>query len=218
MKRLLVVLLLLMAIGAGIAYVVFAYPGMVVKAALEYWAPDVLGTPVSVDDIQISARTGRGAIRGLEIGNPPGFTSKRAVRFGEIRIAIDPFTLPDDVILVQEIVVDAPQITYERGKSGNLEVIQGYIDRYAKRADAKEDAKAAPGASLRRRFIIERLEIRGGKVLLTNPLLKGQGITLDLPDVLLRDVGKGKGGVTASEAAALVASTLLSKIPLRSGR
>lgn len=218
MKRLLLVLVLLMAIGAGVVYVVVAYPAMVVKAALEYWAPDVMGTTVSVEDIQISARTGRGAIRGLEIGNPPGFTSRSAVRFGEIRIAIDPFTLPDDVILVQEIVVDAPKITYERGKTGNLEVIQGYIDRYAKRADAKEDAKAAPGLSLRRRFIIERLEIRGGKALLTNAALKGQGLSVDMPDVLLRDVGKGKGGVTASEAAALVASTLVSKIPLRSGR
>lgn len=212
MKRLLVVLVLLMAIGAGVVYLLFSYPGLVVKAALEFWAPDVMGAPVSVEDIQVSARTGRGAIRGLEIGNPPGFTSRRAARFGEIRVAIDPFTLPDDIVVIHEIVVDSPQITYERGnRSVNLDVIQGYIDAYAKRSAAKESA-SAPGSALRRRFVIERLEIRGAKVTMTTASLKGQGISAGLPDVLLRDVGKGKGGVTASEAAALVASTLQVKI------
>jgi len=212
-KRLLVLLVLLMAIGAGVVYVAFSYPGLIVKAALEFWAPDVMGAPVSVEDIQVSARTGRGAIRGLEIGNPPGFTSRRAARFDEIRVAIDPFTLTDDIIVIHEIVVDAPRINYERGnKSVNLDVIQGYINAYARRSGAKESAAGTPGASLRRRFVIERLEIRAGKVTMTHASLKGQGVDFNLPDVLLRDVGKGTGGVTASEAAALVASTLQVKI------
>jgi hypothetical protein len=37
-------------------------------------------------------------------------------------------------------------------------------------------------------------------------------VSFELPEVQLRDIGKGKGGVTASEAAALVVSTLQNRI------
>ena len=211
MKRLLLVAVVLMAIVAGGAYLAFTYPGVIARAALEYWAPDVVGGAVSVEDIQISARTGRGAVRGLEIGNPAGFTSKRAVRFGEIRLAIDPYTLTDQVIVIHEIVVEAPLVTYERADKGsNLDAIQRVIDGYARRAGAKE--AGGKGGDSRRRFVIERLEIRGARVLMTNTKLRGQGLTVELPDVLLRDMGKGRGGVTASEAAAQLAAALQVKI------
>ena len=35
----------------------------------------------------------------------------------------------------------------------------------------------------RRGFIVERLTLRGAKVTMTNPALRGQGITFDLPDI-----------------------------------
>ena len=64
----------------------------------------------------------------------------------------------------------------------------------------------------KRRFVIEKLSITGGKVLMTSAALKGQGVTFDLPEVQLRDIGKGKGGVTASEAAAVVTSAVQNRI------
>jgi hypothetical protein len=60
--------------------------------------------------------------------------------------------------------------------------------------------------------VIGRITLRGARVTMTNPLLKGGGLTFDLPDVDLRDVGKRSGGVTAAEAASLVTNALLSKI------
>ena len=73
----------------------------------------------------------------------------------------------------------------------------------------------AEGKSVRHKFVIERLAIRGAKVTMSTQGLKGQGLTFDLPDIELRDVGKRQGGVTASEAANVVANTLLSKIAQR---
>ena len=60
--------------------------------------------------------------------------------------------------------------------------------------------------------MIERLAIRGAKVTMTTPGLKGQGITFDLPDIELRDLGKRQDGLTASEVANTVVSTLISRI------
>lgn len=214
MGRLGAALLFVMALAAGAAYLVFNYVDVVVKVALERWGPDVIGAPVHVGEVQISVKTGRGAIRNLEIGNPPGFTAKNAARFGEIRVSVDPSTLTDKLIVIHEIAVDSPTITYEKAnKAANLDVIQSTIESYVKRASAVAEAAGGEKAeSLKRKFVIERLSIHGGRVLMTTAGLKGQGVSFDLPEVELHDIGKGKGGVTASEAAALVTSTIQNKI------
>ena len=213
--RLLWAVVVLALLVAGGAWFALNSLDVIVKTALEHWGPDVVGAPVSVGSVNISARNGKGAIYGLEIGSPAGFGAKRAARFGEIRVAVDPSTLTDKLIVVREIVIDAPTITYERGnKTANLDAIQSRIDAYVKRAADARQASPGSDSSLdpRRRFVIERVNIRGGKVLMTNAALKGQGLTFDLPEIDLRDIGKGKGGVTASEAAAVVASALQVKI------
>ena len=213
MGRFVFLVLVVAALAGGAAYLAFNYVDVVVKMALEHWGPEVIGAPVKVGEVQISVKSGRGAIRELEIGNPSGFASKRAARFGEIRVVVDPSTLTDRLIVIREIAVESPQITYEKGdKAANLDAIQSSIEAYVKRAPAAEGAKDEGVASLKRRFVIERLSIRGGRVVMTNKSLKGQGVSFDLPEVQLRDIGKGKGGVTASEAAALVVSTLQNRI------
>jgi hypothetical protein len=120
---------------------------------------------------------------------------------------------------VHEIAIVAPLITYERGKGAtNLDTIQKSIDAYVKRAEAastggKETTPA--GKSVRHKFVIDRLSIRGAKVTMTTQGLKGQGITFDLPDIELRDIGKRQDGVTASEVANAVANALIGRISQR---
>jgi len=62
---------------------------------------------------------------------------------------------------------------------------------------------------------VERIAIRGAKVTMTNPVLKGQGITFDLPEVQMKDLGKRQDGLRASEIANLVARELIAKIGQR---
>jgi uncharacterized protein involved in outer membrane biogenesis len=213
MKKALIALAVVLALGGVAAWLAVHYLDVIVKVALEHYGPEVTGVAVDVADVEISAADGRGAIRGLTLGNPPGFASPRAASFGEIRVAIEPATLTADVVRIREIVIDAPRITYERGtKATNLDVIQNHIEAYVKRAAGSPAKGSADGRDRKRRFIIDRLAIRGGRVQMTNAKLKGQGLGFDLPDVLLADVGKRQGGVTASEAAALVAETLQDRI------
>jgi hypothetical protein len=212
-KKTLYGLAILLAVAVLGVYLAFNYVDVIVKLALERWGPEVLGVSVKVGEVEISPRSGRGAIRGLELGSPGGFSAPRAARFGEIRVLLDPSTLTDRVIVIHEITIEAPQITYEKGpKSANLDAIQERIGAYVKRADAAASGSGKDSASYRRRFIIERLNIRHGRVVMTNPALKGQGLNFDLPDVELADVGRRQNGVTASEAAAIVASALQTRI------
>ena len=213
MKKALYAFAILAVLGAAGVYLAFNYVDVIVKWTFEHYGPDVAGVPVHVAKVEISPKDGRGAVRGLEVGNPAGFTSPRALRVGEIRVALDPATLQKDVVDIHELVLDAPQITYERGsKSTNLDAIQAHIEGYIRKSQAEEAGGGGKARSNKRRFVIEKLTIRGIRVTMTNPGLRGQGIGFDLPDVLLTDVGKRSGGVTASEAAQLVASTLQQKI------
>jgi hypothetical protein len=215
MRKALYALLVLAALGGAGVWLAFNYLDVMVKWTLEHYGPDVTGAPVHVAEVHISPRDGRGSIRGLEIGNPPGFSSARALRLGEIRLSLDPSTVMSDVVVVRELVVDAPQVTYERGsKLTNLDVIQERIESYVKKLDAEEGAGGSGGKprSQKRRFIIERLTIHAARVTMTNAALRGQGLGFDLPDVQLEDVGRRRGGLTGSEVAQVVASVLQQKI------
>ena len=215
LKRALIALAVLLALAAGGAWLAFNYLDVIVKWALEHYGPVVAGVPVKVREVQISPQNGRGAVRGLDIGNPPGFGAARAARFGEIRLAIEPKTITEDVIVVHELLVEDASITYERTSGvANLEKIQRAIDEYVKRSNAGEGAgpKGARPRESKRRFIVERLKLQGVKVTMTNPALKGQGITFDIPDIDLRDVGKRQGGLTASELANVVVNALMQRI------
>jgi uncharacterized protein involved in outer membrane biogenesis len=214
MKKALFALAVLLLLGGVGVYLAFNYIDLIVKVALEHYGPQVLGVPVKVGAVKISPRDGRGEVRDLELGSPPGFSAPRTARFGEVRLALDPATITADVVVIRELTVDALQINYERGdKSTNLDAIQRQIDAYIARAQGEQAAQGGPGSrAKKRRFIVERLALRNGRVTMTTPALRGQGIGFDLPLVVLRDLGRNEGGLTASEIASRVANALQVRI------
>ena len=216
MKKAAIVLVVLLVVIAGGVFWAYNSLDVIVKMGLEHYGPDVTGVSVTVGEVKLSPRDGRGSLKDVEIGNPPGFAAPRAARLGEITVALDPATIRAPIVRVHEIIINAPFISYERGKgSTNLDTIQKNIEGYVKRAEASsaDGRQATPeGKSVRHKFVIERLVIRGAKVTMTNPALKGQGVTFELPDIEIRDIGKRQDGVTASEAANLVANALLGRI------
>ena len=216
MKKGLVALAVVLALVAAAGVVAWNSIDLIVAWTLEHYGPDVTGVPVKVKEVRISPRDGKGAVRGLELGNPAGFGAPRALRLGEIRVHVDPTTLLEPVVRIRELYVDTPSITYERGaKATNLDVIQRSIEAYAKRSGGEPQPAADGKGREKRRFIIDKLTIKSARVTMTNPALKGQGIAFDLPDIEMRDVGRRQGGATASEAASAVASTLQNRIAQR---
>ena len=215
MKRALLVLGVLVVLAALGALLAWNSLDLVVRYALERWGPDVTGVKIEVAEVRISPGDGSGRIAGIEVGNPPGFSTPRAARFGEVRLALEPSTITSQVVHVRELALVAPQVTYERGDRGtNLDAIQRNIEAYVKKAEGADGGKAtAPKSG--RKFVIDRLTIRNARVVMTNKGLGGQGLAFDLPDVDLRDVGKRQGGMTASQVAQLVTATLQQRIAMR---
>ena len=183
----------LVVVGAGVWWL-FSSRDALIKRAIEHYGPQLTGTAVKVREVKLEPIDGRGAISGLEVGNPPGFSAARALAVGEMRLAVDPGTLTSDVVHVKEISLEAPTITYERGAQGdNLSAIQKHIKSRLPKSQggsgAAEKSKDAP----QRKFIVDHVQIRQAKV------SYGGALTVDLGDVHLRDLGKKKGGATAAE-------------------
>ncbi len=211
MKKALLAAVIVAVAAAGAGWWLYENPGVVVKFALEYYAPKVMGVDVKVGEVSISPRDGKGVVRGVEIGNPSGFSAPRAARLGEASLWVEPATIRSPIVLIHEIVVTEPVITYERGSgSTNLDAIQ---KRMAQSASAAQSAPTGTStlSGEKRRYIIERIAIRGAKVTMTTNALKGQGVTFNLPDIEMKNIGQDNG-VTADEAAAIVAGTVSSRI------
>ena len=95
-----------------------------------------------------------------------------------------------------------------RKKAAFMVEIEQHIDIPA---EGKAAGPPAPG----RRYVIEKVSIRGARVTMTTAGLKGQGIGFTLPDIELRNIGQRPEGVTAAQAANVVTNALISKIAQR---
>lgn len=188
---LLVFALLVLAAG-GALWWLYASRDAIIKRAIESYGPEVTGVSVEVGSVKLEPLDGRGAIRGLEMGNPKGFKAPHALSLGEMRLALEPSSLASDVVRIRELSLEAPSITYERGANGdNLSAIQKHIESYLPRS---APAKGKPaGKAAERRFIIDRVQVRKARVSYAG------AVNVDLPDLQLRDLGKKSGGATAAE-------------------
>jgi uncharacterized protein involved in outer membrane biogenesis len=190
---LLALAIVLIAIGAG-AWWLYSSRDILIKRAIEHYGPQLTGTAVKVRQVKLEPGQGIGAITGLEIGNPQGFSAARALTLGEMKLAVEPSTITSNVVHVKEISLEAPTITYERGAGGdNLSAIQKHIKSQLPKSQggsgAAEKSKDAP----QRKFIVDHVQVRNAKV------SYGGALSVDLGNVQLRDLGKKKGGATAAE-------------------
>ncbi len=215
MKKAAVVLLVLAAVLAGAAFWAYESIDLIVKLALEHYGPQVTGVDVKVGEVRISPANGTGSLAGVAIGNPQGFSAANALRVQRVAVAVDPATLRAPLVHIREITFEQPAIVYERGpRETNLDAIRHNIARYVKEAEEASGGgdKTPAGHDVRHRFVIDTVAIRGARVTMTSAGLKGGGITFDLPDVVVRDIGKRAGGATASQATQVVADALVGAI------
>ena len=80
----------------------------VVKNGIEVAGPEVLGVPVTVDDVKISFLNGRGVIKGLNVANPAGYKSETAISIDEMQVSVDTGSLTSDKIHVKEVIIISP--------------------------------------------------------------------------------------------------------------
>ena len=210
-----VVVRLLVLIGVvGIVAVVLVGLSLnaLVKGGIETMAPQVLGVPVTLEDVDIALLSGKNMRAGLTqlvINNPEGYETASAVSLPDIRVHVDRNSLLTDTVIVEEMLIVAPAITFEWSLRGsNLGTIQENV---------KRNTRSGPGGNGREKG--EKHEekeefdktIHIKKVVVKDAIINvsfigGQSevTQLPLPDLELRDIGNPSGGTTFSQASAVI--------------
>jgi hypothetical protein len=206
-KKVAITLAVLIAlVGVGLYWLSHNINGLV-KNSIEDYGSAMTQAKVKVGAVQIAAKDGRGSISHLLIGNPAGFKTPMAMKFGRLDIDVDLASVTRDVIHVRRIAIIAPDIIYEKGDSQtNFDAIQKNIDAYLG-ADAPKTEKKSG-----KKLIVDELTLRDAKVEVSAALMNGKTVTVPLPDITLRDIGRTQGGVTPGELGQQVAGAIKARL------
>ena len=206
-KKILIGVGVLAIVAAGGLYLLASNINSIVKAAVEEGGSVVTGVTVRLDKSNIDLTNQRGALIGLSVGNTADFNTPYAFNFGAIGLDLGEGST-SSVLVIDKIVIDKPNITYEIGKFGsNIDAIQKNIDRFVS-TPSKAPSGSSPATNKTQssssdgiKMIIKNLYIRGGKINVSASLMQGKTVTTKLPEIHLKDIGKKSGGASAGEVA-----------------
>jgi uncharacterized protein involved in outer membrane biogenesis len=189
-KVLLGLAIVLAIVIAGAAWFLYANLDSLVAAVIEREGSVATGTRVTVGGVSIDLPDGRAGISRLAVANPDGFSDEPAVALGDFTIRMDPMAATENPLVIEHVAVDGARLRVEQqGTRNNLKTILASLGRGAE-AEADPEADAV-------KLVIERFELANAGATLSIPEL-GQERSVELPDIVLTDVGRATGGATAA--------------------
>jgi len=189
------ILIIVLAIGAVIYYLLTNLDALV-EAAIEEHGSKATQTAVRVDKVRIDLADGAGAVYGLTVANPKGFSDPHAFSLSQIRIKIDIQSLKEEPYVIDEITVRAPRVFAEinKNRKNNLNELKKNLPVGTATAKTRQD-KTTDGP----RLIIRRVLFSDGNIQAkVVPLNKEYQVKL--PTLSMTNIG-GKNGATPAQIA-----------------
>ncbi|MCF7855440.1 MAG: hypothetical protein K9N51_11630, partial [Candidatus Pacebacteria bacterium] len=198
MKLIIRIILAIAVLCAVALLLIYLSLNRIVDKGVEAVGSRVTQTSVSLQDVSISPFSGNGELRGLQVGNPEGFNTDHAFTLGSIRIHMSPASVLSDTIVIQDIFIDAPEITLEQGLRGNnINAIRRNVRAFT--GPPADKTQAEPQKKPGKKIIIDKLVLQNAKVHVSTPMLKGRKTTFSLPRIELTDIGKGSKTATIAD-------------------
>ncbi len=184
-------LVLLLAAGAGVYFLLTNLDG-IVEDAIETHGSSASRTAVRVGGVKIDLQDGKSSIRGLTVANPEGFEAPLAFSLDEVTVEVAIESLTEDVLVIERIIVRAPEVFFELTKDGraNLKELEQGLSVGSSKAGGAE----AEGEGPEQRLIIRKFLFEGGKIH-ANVVPLGQRHELALPKIALSNLGGKKGAI-----------------------
>jgi uncharacterized protein involved in outer membrane biogenesis len=173
----------------------------IIKSGVETVGSKATDTTVKLQDVDISLFSGKGQIKNLFIGNPEGFKTESAFKLNEVRLSLNVKSVFSDKIVIDEIYIDAPDITYEKGfKGDNIKAILKNIKAFSGESKGAPMDTGEKSSKDEKNVQINNFIVKNGKVNMSVTALRGEKLSLSLPDIHMKDIGKEKEGTTMSKA------------------
>lgn len=211
-KPLWIALIVIVVLVVAVVALPLIFINPIIKHGVEAVGPAVAKVEIKLADANLSLWSGKGTLRGFVVGNPEGYKTPSAMSVGEVSVAIQPRSVFSDKVVVESVRVVAPEITFEGGLQGNnLKAIMANVQAASGGATSTSQP-GAPAEGAGKKLEIGEFQLTGGQLKLSTGVLGGKSLTLALPDIQLRDLGKGSDGITGAELTRQVLQIVLDKV------
>jgi len=206
-------MLALIGVALVSSVVLHLWLGTLIKTGVEQVGPTVTRTSVTLKNVDIGLLAGRAQLEGLAVGNPQGFQAPTALKVETARVRIKWGTVLSDRVVIEEITIDGPEVTYEGmlAKS-NFGTILDNVQSFSSSGPSPKrgGVPAQPARSAEKKILIKELNLTNGRVAvwMGTGVLGNQSLSVPLPDIHLKDIGKDSGGATVAEALSAVFGAL----------
>ena len=211
MKKLLKILgITILSIVALALLLVLTLPlwlGPVVKPLANSAVPKLTKTSFNLGHLSLNPYTGRFELGDMVLGNPAGYDEPTAVAVSNIVVDVAMTTACDKYVHIEEVTIDGVFVSLVKGGENNVDNmlqiqynVAGGKDKYDEKqakAKAESEAKAKPEEDEvedadSKKIVIDVLTLNDIKV-------KYGMVTIPVPSITLKDLGKESDGLTASE-------------------
>ena len=181
----------------------------IVKGAIEDYGSEATKTSISVANVSIKLEAGEASISGLNVGNPDGFSDPNIFELGKITTRIDTSTINQNPIVIDEILISAPTVVYEINQSGlsNVDILKKNLG-----SGGGQSSSSSESGGEELKMIIRKLVVEDSTAKVRIAALGDKQQTVNLPRIVMTDVGKKTGGATAAEVANQLSSRLLGNV------
>lgn len=179
-------------------------------AGISHVLSNVLGTPCSLERVQLDLKQQVLAISGLKIGNPKGFNTPAAITVKTVRVEADPKLLFSKEPQIRLVQVDDAIVNAEASLKGlNLKTL---LDN-ANKMKVPKMLQGDPNT----RFRIEKAILGSGAFSFVSPIPGSKSSDKKLDRIEMSLMGNNNQGVTAAEAMSIIMQTLMDKTGMLKG-
>jgi hypothetical protein len=205
-KIIIFVVLVLILVFAGTAVYVLTNLNSIVKAAIEKYGSQATKTAVRVSSVKIKLKDGEGAVLGLKVADPAGFSFPSIITLDNITVRIEVSSVTSRPIVIDNILISGPEVFYEMKENGtanvdemkkNLSLSGSPTEEHPQKSSKDKEIKLTV-----RKLVFEKGRVH---VRIAKPVDKTY--TVELPRLELTDLGK-HGGATPAEIARIMATAL----------
>jgi len=175
-----------------------------IKKGVETIGPELAKVTIKLDSVNLSILSGSGSVKGLEVGNPPGYKADKAIKLDKASLAISPGSLLSDKIVIKSIRIDGPEINIEGTPTKNnltkiLENVEAAMGGPSTNAPAAAESKSS------KKLQVDEFVLSNAKI---NYTIHGIGgtVPVSIPEIKLTNLGTGPDGITGAELTKLVLS------------
>lgn len=200
-KKILIIGGIVAIVIATVVLILLCNINTIVKKGVEKAGTMILKAPVTLDRVKISFFSGSGMLEGFTIGNPEGYKTDYAFKINKLNVKLDVGSVTSDKIHIKNIFIDSPKIVYEGSLAeSNIKQLQnnamaftgtGGSDNGESGVGENPDQDLNPGAK-GKKLQIDHIKIQNGTISVSIGILKGKKLTIPLPTIELKDIGKEK--------------------------